>query len=229
MLDGLWLELCLDPTAFSREDALRIAHHVDADAAAPVDPCCELRVLDRTGVHLDVQRLRPGRHEQARPARRQVRPNLLRHVRHDRMEQREQPFERGERRRLRVRVAVVEARLDRLGVPVAEVVEREPVERGDRVREVERPDVLLQLGAGSGATFALVATGFALRATYLLVTRRHDDLNDEFHPRGVSEDVKAEIADFEQRSHTDETTLAEEADALTAAARTGAAKKRSQT
>jgi TetR/AcrR family transcriptional repressor of bet genes len=26
MLDGLWLELCLDPTTFSREDALRIAH-----------------------------------------------------------------------------------------------------------------------------------------------------------------------------------------------------------
>ena len=26
MLDGLWLELCLDPTIFSREDALRIAH-----------------------------------------------------------------------------------------------------------------------------------------------------------------------------------------------------------
>jgi len=25
MLDGLWLELCLDPTTFSREDALRIA------------------------------------------------------------------------------------------------------------------------------------------------------------------------------------------------------------
>jgi TetR/AcrR family transcriptional repressor of bet genes len=26
MLDGLWLELCLDPTTFSREDALRLAH-----------------------------------------------------------------------------------------------------------------------------------------------------------------------------------------------------------
>ena len=26
MLDGLWLELCLDPTIFSREDALCIAH-----------------------------------------------------------------------------------------------------------------------------------------------------------------------------------------------------------
>jgi TetR/AcrR family transcriptional repressor of bet genes len=26
MLDGLWLELCLDPTTFSCEDALRIAH-----------------------------------------------------------------------------------------------------------------------------------------------------------------------------------------------------------
>jgi TetR/AcrR family transcriptional repressor of bet genes len=26
MLDGLWLELCLDPTTFATEDALRIAH-----------------------------------------------------------------------------------------------------------------------------------------------------------------------------------------------------------
>jgi AcrR family transcriptional regulator len=26
MLDGLWLELCLDPTTFARDDALRIAH-----------------------------------------------------------------------------------------------------------------------------------------------------------------------------------------------------------
>lgn len=26
MLDGLWLELCLDPTTFSRADALRLAH-----------------------------------------------------------------------------------------------------------------------------------------------------------------------------------------------------------
>jgi AcrR family transcriptional regulator len=26
MLDGLWLELCLDPSTFSRDDALRIAH-----------------------------------------------------------------------------------------------------------------------------------------------------------------------------------------------------------
>ena len=53
----------------------------------------------------------------------QVRPDLLGHVRHRRVEQLQQPLERGERGRLRVGVAVVEPRLDRLGVPVAEVVE----------------------------------------------------------------------------------------------------------
>lgn len=52
--------------------------------------------------------------------------------------------------------------------------------------------------------FALVATGFALRATYLLVTRRHDVLNDEFHPRGITEEVKEEVEDFEHRSHADD-------------------------
>ena len=36
MLDGLWLELCLDPTTFSREDALRIAHAWVDDLVAGV-------------------------------------------------------------------------------------------------------------------------------------------------------------------------------------------------
>jgi len=34
MLDGLWLELCLDPTTFATEDALRIAHAWVDDLAA---------------------------------------------------------------------------------------------------------------------------------------------------------------------------------------------------
>ena len=45
-----------------------------------------------------------------------------------RVQQRQQPLERRGRRRARVGVAVVEARLDRLEVPVAEVVEGEVVE-----------------------------------------------------------------------------------------------------
>ena len=63
------------------------------------------------------------------------------------MEQRQQPLERRERRRRRVLVALAQPRLDRLGVPVAEVVEGEAVERLDRVREVERRPRLLELGA----------------------------------------------------------------------------------
>ena len=58
----------------------------------------------------------------------------------------EQPLERGERRRARVRVAAVEPRLDRLGVPVAEVVERQVVERARRRRELELGDRVLELG-----------------------------------------------------------------------------------
>jgi len=49
-------------------------------------------------------------------------------------------------------------------------------------------------------TFALVALGFALRATWLLLRGDSETLNVEFHPRGVSEEVKEELDDFEQRS-----------------------------
>ncbi|MFC6671623.1 hypothetical protein [Marinobacterium aestuariivivens] len=45
--------------------------------------------------------------------------------------------------------------------------------------------------------------GFALRATWLLLRGRSDELNIEFHPRGVSEEVKEELEDFEQRSHSE--------------------------
>ena len=85
-------------------------------------------------------RLGPGRDDQPRLARGQVRPDLLAHVGHHRMEQLQEPLERGERRGTRVLVAAVEPRLDRLCVPVAEVVEREVVERARRRRELELRD-----------------------------------------------------------------------------------------
>ena len=72
--------------------------------------------------------LGPGCDDQAGLASGQIGPDLLGHVRHRRMEELQQPLERGERRRGRVRVATVQPRLDRLGVPVAEVVEGQVVE-----------------------------------------------------------------------------------------------------
>jgi TRAP-type C4-dicarboxylate transport system permease small subunit len=48
--------------------------------------------------------------------------------------------------------------------------------------------------------FMLVALGFAARATWLLVTRRIDQLNEEFHPKSAKEEVKEELEDFAQRS-----------------------------
>ena len=54
------------------------------------------------------------------------------------MEEGEQALERGERGGARRGLVLVEPRLDRLGVPVAEVVEREVVEHVRRGREVER-------------------------------------------------------------------------------------------
>ena len=87
--------------------------------------------------------LRPRRHDQPRLARRELRPDLLGDVRHHRMQQLEQALERRERGRARVRVARVQARLDRLGVPVAEVVEGQVVELARRRAEVELVEVRL--------------------------------------------------------------------------------------
>ena len=47
--------------------------------------------------------------------------------------------------------------------------------------------------------FMLIAAGFAVRATYLLFARRIDELNDEFHPHSVKEELKQELEDFAQR------------------------------
>lgn len=47
--------------------------------------------------------------------------------------------------------------------------------------------------------FMLVATGFAVRATYLLVKGRIDELNREFHPKSTKEELKEELQDLAQR------------------------------
>lgn len=47
--------------------------------------------------------------------------------------------------------------------------------------------------------FALVATGYALRATVLLATRRIDTLNHDFHPKSAKEELKEELDDLAQR------------------------------
>jgi TRAP-type C4-dicarboxylate transport system permease small subunit len=47
--------------------------------------------------------------------------------------------------------------------------------------------------------FALVATGYALRATGLLASRRIDTLNHDFHPKSAKEELKEELDDLAQR------------------------------
>lgn len=47
--------------------------------------------------------------------------------------------------------------------------------------------------------FALVATGYALRATGLLATGRVDTLNHDFHPKSAKEELKQELDDLAQR------------------------------
>jgi TRAP-type C4-dicarboxylate transport system permease small subunit len=48
-------------------------------------------------------------------------------------------------------------------------------------------------------TFALVAFGYAVRATVLLFTRRIDTLNRDFHPKSAKEELKEELDDLAQR------------------------------
>ncbi len=50
--------------------------------------------------------------------------------------------------------------------------------------------------------FMLVALGFAARATWLLFTRRIEQLNEEFHPKSAKEELKEELEDFAQRRGT---------------------------
>jgi TRAP-type C4-dicarboxylate transport system permease small subunit len=48
-------------------------------------------------------------------------------------------------------------------------------------------------------TFALVATGYAVRATLLLFTSRIDTLNHDFHPKSAKEELKEELEDLAHR------------------------------
>ena len=48
-------------------------------------------------------------------------------------------------------------------------------------------------------TFALLATGYAVRATLLLFTNRIDTLNHDFHPKSTKEELKEELEDLAQR------------------------------
>lgn len=49
------------------------------------------------------------------------------------------------------------------------------------------------------AMFALVATGYALRASRLLFTGQLDTLNHDFHPKSAKEELKEELDDLAQR------------------------------
>ena len=130
------------------EDALLLVScDLDPDAAPPEDLRGLLHPVERRGRR---RASRPGpasRRRSARLARGQVRPDLLGHVRHQRVQEREEALERRQRGRARVLVPVVEPLLDRLGVPVAEVVEREVVEDAGRGGEVEPAPRLLDGGA----------------------------------------------------------------------------------
>ncbi len=47
--------------------------------------------------------------------------------------------------------------------------------------------------------FMLIGVGFALRATWLLVTRRIDALNEEFHAKSAKEELKEELDSVKRR------------------------------
>ena len=96
-----------------RRSAARHLRAASSDAAAP-EPLGRLLHADervRVGRVRRV-RLRPRRDDQPRRARGQMRPDLLGHVRHHRMQQLEQPLERGECRRLHVRLAASRGLID---------------------------------------------------------------------------------------------------------------------
>lgn len=52
--------------------------------------------------------------------------------------------------------------------------------------------------------FALVAIGYSLRASWLLVTQRVDTLNHDFHPKSAKEELKEELDDLAQRQATEQ-------------------------
>ena len=52
--------------------------------------------------------------------------------------------------------------------------------------------------------FALVAIGYSLRASWLLVTQRVDTLNHDFHPKSAKEELKEELDDLAQRQSVEQ-------------------------
>ena len=141
-----------------------------------------LRAEDRGRFLHAVERLR-GRRRTTRPAR--ARAQTIRRVfRSGRCDQIssvtcgitgwssfEQPLERGQRRCARVLVAVVEPRLDRLRVPVAEVVEGEVVERRSSLRRTSNASISPSISARAASSRARIqrssmsrgrASGFAV-------------------------------------------------------------------
>lgn len=55
--------------------------------------------------------------------------------------------------------------------------------------------------------FMLVTVGFAVRATWLLLKGRIEDLNEEFHPKSAKEELKEELEDLAHRSAADRAQL----------------------
>ena len=53
-------------------------------------------------------------------------------------------------------------------------------------------------------TFALVAFGYAARATVLLLSGRIDTLNHDFHPKSAKEELKEELEDLAVRQETEQ-------------------------
>ena len=51
--------------------------------------------------------------------------------------------------------------------------------------------------------FALVAAGYAVRATLLLLTNRIDTLNHDFHPKSAKEELKEELEDLAVRQSSE--------------------------
>src|SRR5581483_143371 len=138
---ALGLDVAVRPLALRLdddvEDPFLVPLERDEHAASPEDRRRLLDALQRARGRL-VACLRPRRYDQPRAPHRQVRPDLHGHVRHHRVQQLQQPLEGCERGRPRIPVAVVQPRLDRLRVPVAEVVEGEVVQELRDLREVER-------------------------------------------------------------------------------------------
>lgn len=48
--------------------------------------------------------------------------------------------------------------------------------------------------------FMVIALGYAVRATWLLIGQRIDELNEEFHPKSAKEELKEELEDLANRS-----------------------------